>query len=96
MSGYQLGENVSLAGRNTFRIPARAEILADVKNSDGLAELFDFAMLRNGPVMILGEGSNILFAADVPGVVICLTMSEISIVRDEGDYALVRADAGVS
>lgn len=96
MSGYQLGDNVSLAGRNTFRIPARAEILADVKNSDGLAELFDFAMLRNGPVMILGEGSNILFAADVPGVVICLTMSEINIIKDEGDYALVRADAGVN
>ena len=96
MSGYQLGDNVSLAGRNTFRIPARAEILADVKDSDGLAELFDFAMLRNGPVMILGEGSNILFAADVPGIVICLTMSEIKIVRDEGDFALVRADAGVN
>lgn len=96
MSGYQLGENVSLAGRNTFRIAARAEILADVKNSDGLAELFDFAMLRNGPVMVLGEGSNILFAADVPGVVICLTMSDISIVKDEGDFALVRADAGVN
>jgi len=96
MSGYQLGENVSLAGRNTFRIPARAEILADVKNSEGLAELFDFAMLRNGPVMVLGEGSNILFAADVPGVVICLTMSEIGILRDDGDFALVRADAGVN
>ncbi len=96
MSGYQLGENVSLAGRNTFRIPARAEILADVKNSDALAELFDFAMLRSGPVMVLGEGSNILFAADVPGVVICLTMSEINIIRDEGDVALVRADAGVN
>jgi len=96
MSGYQLGENVSLAGRNTFRIPARAEILADVKNSDALAELFDFTMLRSGPVMVLGEGSNILFAADVPGVVICLTMSEIKIIKDEGDFALVRADAGVN
>ncbi|MGH8107936.1 MAG: UDP-N-acetylmuramate dehydrogenase [Arenimonas sp.] len=96
MSGFQLGDNVSLAGRNTFRIPVRAEILADVKNSDGLAELFDFAMLRNGPVMILGEGSNILFAADVQGVVICLTMSEINIVKDEGDFALVRVDAGVN
>lgn len=96
MSSYQLGENVSLAGRNTFRIPARAEILADVNNSDGLAELFDFAMLRNGQVMVLGEGSNILFAADVPGVVICLTMSDINIIKDEGDFALVRADAGVN
>lgn len=96
MSGYQLGENVSLAGRNTFRVSVRAEILADVKNSGGLAELFDFAMLRNGPVMVLGEGSNILFADNVPGIVICLTMSEIRILKDEGDFALVRADAGVN
>jgi UDP-N-acetylmuramate dehydrogenase len=96
VSSYQLAENVSLSGRNTFRIPARAEILADVKNADGLAALFDFAMLKNGPVMVLGEGSNILFVDDVPGVVICLTMSEIKIIKDEGDMARVRADAGVN
>jgi UDP-N-acetylmuramate dehydrogenase len=96
VSSYQLGENVSLAGRNTFRVPARAEILADVKNAEGLAALFDFAMLKNGPVMVLGEGSNILFVDDVPGVVICLTMSEIKIIKDEGDMARVRADAGVN
>jgi UDP-N-acetylmuramate dehydrogenase len=96
MIGYQLGENVSLAGRNTFRVPARAEILADVHHAEGLAALFDYAMLKNGPVMVLGEGSNILLVDDVPGVVICLTMSEIKILKDETDVARVRADAGVN
>jgi UDP-N-acetylmuramate dehydrogenase len=96
MSGYQLAENVSLQGRNTFRVPARAEMMADVRRSDALAELFDFAMLRNGPVLVLGEGSNLLFADDFPGVVICLTMANVAILEDDGGHALVRADAGVA
>ena len=96
MSGYQLAENVSLQGRNTFRVPARAAMMADVKRADALGELFDFAMLRDGPVMVLGEGSNLLFADDYPGVVICLTMAGIQMLEDDGSHALVRADAGVA
>ena len=96
MTGYQLADNVSLQGRNTFRVPARAAMMADVRRGDALAELYEFAMLRDGPVMVLGEGSNLLFAGDFPGVVICLTMAEIRILEDDGGHALVRADAGVA
>jgi UDP-N-acetylmuramate dehydrogenase len=96
MSGYQLAEKVSLAGRNTFRVAARAAMMADVSRADALAELFEFASLREGPVLVLGEGSNLLFAADFPGVAICLTMAGVRIVQDDGDSALVRADAGLS
>ena len=96
MAGYQLAENVSLQGRNTFRVPARAAIMADVTRADALGELFDFAMLRDGPVMVLGEGSNLLFATDFPGVIICLTMAGVRILSDDGAQALVRADAGLS
>ena len=96
MSGYQLAENVSLAGRNTFRVAARAAMMADVSRADALAELFEFAMLRDGPVLVLGEGSNLLFAGDFPGVAICLTMAGVRIVQDDGDTALVRAEAGMA
>ena len=96
MTGYQLAENISLQGRNTFRVLARAAMLADVTNANALAELFDFAMLRNGPVMVLGEGSNLLFADDYPGVVICLTMADIAIVHENSTGALVRCEAGAS
>lgn len=96
MSGYQLAENVSLTGRNTFRVPARAAILADVKQAEALAELYDFAMLRNGLAMVLGEGSNLLFVGDYPGVMVCLTMANLAIIEDDGHDALIRADAGVA
>ena len=94
--GYQLAENVSLEGRNTFRVPARAAVMADVTRSSGLAELFDFAMLREGPVMMLGEGSNLLFAGDFPGVVVCMATAQVSILEDDGAHALVRAEAGAN
>ncbi len=69
MTGYQLADNVSLAGRNTFRVAARAAMMADVSRADALAELFEFAMLREGPVLVLGEGSNLLFVGDFPDLV---------------------------
>jgi UDP-N-acetylmuramate dehydrogenase len=96
MSGFQLAENVSLQGRNTFRVAARAAMMADVSRADALAELFEYAMLRDGPVLVLGEGSNLLFAGDFPGVAICLTMAGVRIVRDDGDSAVVRAEAGMN
>ncbi|HEU0151941.1 MAG TPA: UDP-N-acetylmuramate dehydrogenase [Arenimonas sp.] len=96
MTGYQLAENVSLAGRNTFRVAARAAMMADVSRADALAGLFEFAMLREGPVLVLGEGSNLLFAGDFPGVAICLTMAGVRIVQDDGDSAVVRAEAGLA
>ena len=94
--GYQLAENVSLEGRNTFRVPARAAMMADVSRAEALAQLFDFAMLREGPVLVLGEGSNLLFAGDHPGVVVCLAMAGTKILEDDGAHALVRAEAGVN
>jgi UDP-N-acetylmuramate dehydrogenase len=94
--GYQLAEDVSLEGRNTFRVPARAAMMADVTRAEGLAELFDFAMLREGPVMMLGEGSNLLFAGDFPGVVVCLATAKVSVLQDDGAQALVRAEAGAN
>mgnify|MGYP006172154511 CR=1 FL=1 len=96
MTGYQLADNVSLAGRNTFRVAARAAMMADVSRADALAELFEFAMLREGEVLVVGEGSNLLFAGDFPGVAICLTMAGVRIVRDDGDAAVVRAEAGLA
>jgi UDP-N-acetylmuramate dehydrogenase len=96
VSGYQLAENVSLQGRNTFRVPARAAMLADVTRAEALAELFDFASLREGPVLVLGEGSNLLFADDFPGIVVCLTLYDIQVLEQDSDGALVRCGAGVN
>lgn len=92
--GYTVVENASLEGRNTFRVPARAELLIDVSRPEVLPELFALAALKSGKVLILGEGSNMLFTRDWPGVVLSVAATGIRILENRGDAALVRVEAG--
>lgn len=96
MSGaYRIVENARLDARNTFGVRATAPMLVEVADAAALPELFGYAMLRDGPVLVLGGGSNLLFAADPPGAALSLTAQGIAIVSDDGDSVIVRADAGV-
>ena len=95
-AGYRLVENARLDARNTFGVAARASMLIEVADAAALPELFGYAMLRDGPVLVLGGGSNLLFAGDAPGAVLVLTAQHIEIINDDGDEAIVRADAGVA
>ena len=79
--GYTIVENASLEGRNTFRVPARAKLLIDVRRREALAELFGFAMLKSEPLLVLGEGSNILFTRDWPGIVLSIAALGIEVLR---------------
>jgi UDP-N-acetylmuramate dehydrogenase len=93
--GFRIVENAKLDARNTFGVAARAPMLVEVSDAAALPELFGYGMLRDGPVLVLGGGSNVLFAGDPPGVVLALGAQSIAIVEDDGDTAIVRADAGV-
>ena len=93
--GYRLVEHARLDARNTFGIAARAPMLVEVADAATLPELFGYAMLRDGPVLVLGGGSNLLFAGDPPGAVLALGGQRIEVLGDGGDIAIVRADAGV-
>ena len=53
-------------------------------------------MLRAPATLVLGGGSNLLFAGDAPGAVLALETRTITLLEDAGDTALVRADAGVA
>lgn len=92
--GYTIVENASLQGRNTFRVPARAHLLVDVRKPDALGELFGYAMLRTQPVLVLGEGSNILITRDWPGVVLAVATRGITVMDEDARGARVRVEAG--
>ena len=95
MAGYRLIENARLDARNTFGVPARASLLVDVSDTAALPELFGYPMLRDGPLLVLGGGSNLLFAGDPEGAVMSLSAQSIRIIADDGETVVVRADAGV-
>jgi UDP-N-acetylmuramate dehydrogenase len=94
-AGYRIIEHARLDARNTFGVRATAPMLVEVADVAALPELFGYAMLREGPVLVLGGGSNLLFAGDPPGAALSLTAQGIGLVDENGTTAIVRADAGL-
>ena len=94
-SGYRIVENARLDARNTFGVAARAPMLVEVADTASLPELFGYAMLRDSAALVLGGGSNLLFAGNPAGAVLALGAQRIALVEDDGERAIVRADAGV-
>jgi len=92
--GYTVIENAPLTARNTFRVPARADLLIEVSDAAMLPQLFALPALARGPVLVLGGGSNLLLTRDWPGVAVSLCGSGIRVLQDDGDSARVRVEAG--
>ncbi|HZP65856.1 MAG TPA: UDP-N-acetylmuramate dehydrogenase [Rudaea sp.] len=92
--GYTVLENAPLQARNTFRVLARAELLVDISRSDVLPLLFGLPALRDGRVLVLGEGSNVLLTRDWPGVVVALSATGIRVCEQNDDGARIRVEAG--
>jgi len=93
-NGYTIVENASLEARNTFHVPARAKLLIDIRKREALSELFGFPALKSEPLLVLGEGSNILFTRDWPGVVVSVAARGIAILHGHAERARIRVEAG--
>jgi UDP-N-acetylmuramate dehydrogenase len=90
---YTVLEHAPLDSRNTLRVAARARWLAEVYSVDALPRLLESPAARDR-LMVLGEGSNVLFAADYPGLLLCPRFAAVEILSDDGEVATVRAEAG--
>ncbi|HET6432412.1 UDP-N-acetylmuramate dehydrogenase [Dyella sp.] len=93
MGGYALIENAPLAHRNTLRVAAKAHLLAEIRDASKLPELLAFPAVKSGPVLVLGEGSNVLFASDYPGTVLAMATQGVQVEAD-GDTTRVAVAAG--
>jgi UDP-N-acetylmuramate dehydrogenase len=93
MGGYTLIENAPLVTRNTLRVAARARLLAEVRDAAKLPELLDFPAVRNGPLLVLGEGSNLLLTKDFDGTVIAMATRGVQVEQD-GEVARIAVAAG--
>ncbi|RPE77066.1 UDP-N-acetylmuramate dehydrogenase [Vulcaniibacterium tengchongense] len=90
----RLLRDVPLQKRNTFGVAARARLLAEVADPAALPALYARAFAGAAP-LVLGGGSNLLFAADPDVPLLALTGREVRVLEDDGERAIVRADAGV-
>jgi UDP-N-acetylmuramate dehydrogenase len=93
MGGYTLIENAPLATRNTLRVNARARLLAEINDASKLTELLEFPAVRSGKLLVLGEGSNMLFTGDYDGTVLAMATRGVQVEQD-GDVARIAVAAG--
>ena len=90
----RLFRNAPLQARNTFGVAASAPLLAEVEDASALPGLLPGPEFAGRSPLVLGGGSNLLFVADPVQPLLALTGRNIRVV-DDGDLAIVRADAGV-
>jgi len=96
-AAYAIARDVPLRERNTLRVAATARHLATLHDADALPALLAEPALRGAPALVLGEGSNVLFATErFEGVIVQLAGSTARVLEEQvDDVALVRADAAL-
>jgi UDP-N-acetylmuramate dehydrogenase len=94
MSRYTLNPNAPLETRNTFRVPARAAWLAEIHDQTSIQEVLYLPQIKDRPLLVLGEGSNLLFTRDFDGLVLRMANRGIELLEDHAGSVRVRAAAG--
>ncbi len=91
---FTLLPDARLDGLNTFKVAAAARWLATVEDPAVLPDVLGRPELRGQSLLVLGEGSNLLFADDFDGVVLRPAWRSVRVAEDDGRVALVQAGAG--
>ena len=84
-------ENVDLQPHNSFGVSANARYFSTVNTLEELRRASQFATEKRIPTCVLGEGSNVLFSRDFPGLIIKIALTGVEIDQASG---VVRAAAG--
>lgn len=87
-------QNASLKHLNSFAVDARADRLLTLQNPEDLDALFSDHLYNPQTDLILGGGSNVLFANDVQGSVILNRVAGKRVVEDSDTAVVVEANAG--
>jgi UDP-N-acetylmuramate dehydrogenase len=83
-----------LETRNTFGVAASAPLLAEVNDTTALPDLLRHPDFAGHTPLVIGGGSNLLFAGDPDRPLVALTGHGVQVLDDDGERAIVRADAG--
>ena len=85
--------NYQLKSFNTFGVEARAAYFCHIKSHTDIKELFS-SDNWNRPRLIIGGGSNILFAKDFEGLLIKNDLKGIKVQDEDTNHVLLRTGAG--
>lgn len=87
-------EGVSLRGKNSLGIAAKARYFTQARSTDDLLSAFAWADARNLETLILGGGSNLVFAGDFQGLVVQVAVTGRCWQEIDGNSAILELGAG--
>lgn len=90
----ELDEHVSLTAMNSMAIPASARWFAKVTSGQDLQALLGVAAQKGLSTLILGGGSNLIFAGDFDGLVLHMSIPGRRWEQVDGDSAVLVLGAG--
>ncbi len=86
--------NFDLVALNSFGVHARASLFATCSSIEDVYALRTCEELKNLPLVLLGGGSNVLFADQVEAVVVKVDIKGREVVYEDEDCVIVRFGAG--
>jgi UDP-N-acetylmuramate dehydrogenase len=94
-AAYSLARDASLRAWNTFGLETRADVFATVHDPAALPALLTDPRLEGLPTLVLGRGSNVLFATGrYQGAIVHLAGAAARIEHEDSTHAWVHVDAG--
>lgn len=88
-------KNANLKSYNTFGLEVKTSELAICPDLNSVVEIVNDLIKKPRPHLVLGGGSNLLFAKDFKGLVIHPTIAEISKIKEDDNHVWLEAGAGV-
>ena len=86
--------NVSLESRNTFGLPAIAELAYEITSPDQLPELMANLLSERGAWQVLGGGSNVVLPNALSGSTLLMNISGREIIDRNDHFSAVAVGAG--
>lgn len=89
-------KKIDLKTFNTFHVSAQAKYFVDATEISHLQQAINFCQEKSIPFILIGQGSNLLFKADYPGLIIELNIQGITLLKTTETHYFVHAMCGES
>ena len=88
-------ENYSLLKHNTFGLDVKTRWFVEYEDESELQKLLSDEYFFSMPFIHIGQGSNLLFLGDYPGVVVHSLIKDIEILDENDNEVWIKAGAGI-
>lgn len=88
-------KDYSLKDYNTFGLNVQTRYFYEFDSEEVLKQILLENNIRTNKLLVVGQGSNLLFLSDFDGVVLHSAMKDITVLEQKGDDVLLEAGAGV-